>query len=216
MSKVIIMLGAPGSGKGTQSKKISEHFNIPHISTGDMLREEIKQQTELGQQIKKIVDQGGLVSDDIMIELVRKRLSQADCQSAALLDGFPRTLQQAELLEPVIEKYHKTIAILLDVDDEEIVQRAANRLSCKQCGSIFNKLKDDVAANLCLNCGHELSKRSDDQPDVIRQRQAVYHDQTKPLIGYYDKIKVLTSFDGSQLPEAVFEEIVKYIEEVAF
>ena len=176
----IIMLGAPGSGKGTMAKLIASDFEIPHISTGDIFRENIKNQTEIGKQAKELIDKGELVPDEITIKIVENRLKENDCQNGFILDGFPRNIAQAKALE-TFAKIDRVI--LLDVSDEEIERRIVGRRACKNCGEIYNI--DTYNKNACEKCGGELYQRDDDKLETVRHRLQVYKKQTAPLIEYY-------------------------------
>lgn len=199
----LVLLGPPGAGKGTQAVGICEKYNVPHISTGDILRNEIKQGTELGKQAKSYMDAGGLVPDDVVIGIVVSRLSQPDCQKGALFDGFPRTLAQAEALDRQVKI---DIAVNIDVPDENIIERLSGRRVCKGCGATYHV--STLGGNVvCQSCGGELIQRSDDAPETIQNRLSVYHDQTTPLIQYYQSKGILQTVDGSQPIEKVFEDI---------
>ncbi len=176
----IIMLGAPGSGKGTMAKLIANDFEIPHISTGDIFRENIKNQTEIGKQAKELIDKGELVSDEITIKIVENRLKEDDCKNGFILDGFPRNLVQAKALEN-FAKIDRVI--LLEVPDEEIERRIVGRRACKNCGEIYNI--DTYNKKACEKCGGELYQRDDDKLETVRHRLQVYKKQTAPLIEYY-------------------------------
>ena len=176
----IIMLGAPGSGKGTMAKLIASDFEIPHISTGDIFRENIKNQTEIGKQAKELIDKGELVPDEITIKIVENRLKENDCQKGFILDGFPRNIAQAKALE-TFAKIDRVI--LLDVSDEEIERRIVGRRACKNCGEIYNLETYDKQT--CEKCGGELYQRDDDKLETVRHRLQVYKKQTAPLIEYY-------------------------------
>ena len=196
----LIMLGAPGSGKGTMAKLIAKDFELPHISTGDIFRENIKNQTEIGKQAKAIMDKGELVPDEITIKIVENRLKEDDCKDGFILDGFPRNLIQARALE----KFAKIDrVILLDVPNEEIERRIAGRRACRDCGEIYNTETYDKTT--CAKCGGELYQRDDDKLETVRNRLEVYEKQTAPLIDFYqDKIY---RAEGKDTPQETYEPV---------
>ncbi|MFT4177831.1 MAG: adenylate kinase [Luteolibacter sp.] len=204
------MLGAPGAGKGTQAKKIAEKYGIPHISTGDIFRSNIKEGTELGRKAKEYIDQGALVPDALTIGMLMDRIQNEDCKNGYVLDGFPRTIPQAESLKEALSERGQKIdfAINVDVADENIINRMAGRRACVSCGAtyhlVFNPSK---VPGICDVCGAELILRDDDKPETVQKRLLVYHDQTKPLIEYYGKTGVLVSVDGTQDLNKVFTDI---------
>lgn len=201
----IVLLGAPGSGKGTQAARISEEFGIPAISTGDMLRENIHAGTELGLKAKAFMDEGELVPDDIVLEMVGERFKQPDCANGCLLDGFPRTIPQAEALEKVAAP---TIALLIDVPDEVIEKRMSGRRVCPECGHTYHIVNiPPKVEGICDNCGAELMRREDDDPETVRERLHVYHEQTEPLADFYRGRGILKRVDGTQELDAAAEEI---------
>lgn len=210
----IIMLGAPGAGKGTQAKKIAEKYHIPHISTGDIFRANIKNGTELGMKAKSYMDQGQLVPDDVTIGMLLDRISQEDCAEGYVLDGFPRTIPQAVSLTKALEERGESMdyAINVDVPDQAIVTRMAGRRACLACGAtyhiVYNAPKKE---NVCDVCGEGLVLRDDDKPETVQKRLTVYHDQTKPLIDYYGKAGILVTVDGTQDLNKVFEDIVSVL-----
>lgn len=210
----IIMLGAPGAGKGTQAKTIAEKYHIPHISTGDIFRANIKNGTELGMKAKSYMDQGQLVPDDVTIGMLLDRISQEDCAEGYVLDGFPRTIPQAESLTKALEERGESMdyAINVDVPDQAIVTRMAGRRACLACGAtyhiVYNAPKKE---NVCDVCGEGLVLRDDDKPETVQKRLTVYHDQTKPLIDYYGKAGILVTVDGTQDLNKVFEDIVSVL-----
>jgi len=207
---VVILLGPPGSGKGTQAKRLSEELNIPHISTGDLFRENLRKQTALGKKVKHYLDSGNLVPDAIVVDMLKERVSQPDCHNGYLLDGFPRTLPQAEELEAILDDHVKLHVINLSVADDLIVKRIEGRLSCTKCGRIYNKYFSPPShEGTCDECDGELVHRSDDNAEVIKERLKVYHEQTAPLEAYYQKKGVLKTVNGEQNPDAVFEELVQ-------
>jgi len=214
----LILLGPPGSGKGTQAKLIVEKYGIPQISTGDMLREAVAKGTELGKEAKKYMDAGQLVPDEVVIGIVKERLQEPDCEKGFILDGFPRTIPQAEALDKMLDELGKKIdaVINIQVPEEEVVKRIVNRRTCKKCGAvyhlIYNPPKED---NKCDKCGGELYQRDDDKEETVRQRYKVYKEQTEPLVDYYSKKGVLYNIDGTKSIEEVFNEIDKILQKLA-
>ena len=212
----IIMLGAPGAGKGTQAKMIASKYQIPHISTGDIFRSNIKNGTELGKKAKEYMDQGLLVPDELTCDLVVDRIAQEDCARGYILDGFPRTIPQAEALENALKKMNTSIDYAIDVDvpDENIISRMSGRRVCVGCGAtyhlIFKKPKVD---GVCDICGDKLILRSDDEPETVGKRLKVYHEQTQPLIDFYSARNVLKTVDGTLPMEEVFSAIVNILGE---
>lgn len=207
----IIMLGAPGAGKGTQAKRIAKKYNIPHISTGDIFRANIKEGTELGKRAKEYMDKGELVPDDITIGMLLDRIHKSDCKDGFVLDGFPRTIPQAKSLTEALSKLNESIdyAINIDVPDESIITRMSGRRACLSCGSTYHiKYSAPKKENICDNCGSELVIRDDDKPETVKKRLDVYHKQTQPLIDYYDSEKILASVDGTKDMEEVFLDII--------
>lgn len=210
----IIMLGAPGAGKGTQAKKIAEKYGIPHISTGDIFRANIKGGTELGMKAKSYMDQGQLVPDDVTIGMLLDRISDADCADGYVLDGFPRTIPQAESLTKALETRGEKMDYAIDVDvpDEAIVNRMSGRRACLKCGAtyhiVYNAPKTE---GVCDACGDKLVLREDDKPETVQKRLTVYHDQTQPLIDYYKKAGILKTVDGTKDLNDVFADIVNIL-----
>ena len=210
----IIMLGAPGAGKGTQAKQIADKYSIPHISTGDIFRANIKNGTELGQKAKKYMDQGLLVPDELTLELIMDRFQNPDCANGYVLDGFPRTIPQAEALTAALEKNGETIdyAINVEVPDENIVARMSGRRACLACGATYHVVYAPTKEEgICDRCGEKLVLRDDDKPETVKKRLDVYHSQTQPLIDYYTKQGKLVEVDGTQNVDAVFDAIVKIL-----
>lgn len=207
----IIMLGAPGAGKGTQAKQIADKYQIPHISTGDIFRANIKNNTELGQKAKEYMDQGMLVPDELTCDLVMDRIKQEDCKNGFVLDGFPRTIPQAEALDNALEAIGEKMDYAIDVDvpDENIVNRMGGRRACLNCGATYHIVSIPTKVEgICDRCGNEVVLRDDDKPETVQKRLSVYHEQTQPLIDYYKKQNILRSVDGTQPMERVFEAIV--------
>ncbi|MBQ4529289.1 MAG: adenylate kinase [Lachnospiraceae bacterium] len=210
----LIMLGAPGAGKGTQAKKIAEKYQIPHISTGDIFRANIKNGTELGQKAKTYMDQGLLVPDELVVDLVMDRFAQDDCKNGYVLDGFPRTIPQAEALDAALEKAGAKIdyAINVEVPDENIIRRMSGRRACVACGATYHIVHiPPKAEGVCDTCGKELILRDDDKPETVKKRLDVYHEQTQPLIDYYTEKGALVEVDGTVDMEDVFNAIVKIL-----
>ena len=206
----IIMLGAPGAGKGTQAKMIAEKFGIPHVSTGDIFRANIKEGTELGREAKKYMDQGLLVPDELTVKILLDRVAKEDCAGGYVLDGFPRTIPQAEVLDAALDKLNEKIdyAVNVDVPDENIVKRMSGRRACLKCGATFHvEHIPPKQEGICDSCGGELVLRDDDKQETVQNRLKVYHDQTQPLIDYYTKKGVLKSVDGTVEMQKVFEAI---------
>lgn len=210
----IIMLGAPGAGKGTQAKQIAGKYSIPHISTGDIFRANIKNGTELGKKAKEYMDQGLLVPDELTCDLVVDRIGQDDCKNGFVLDGFPRTIPQAEALTDALNKLGEKMDYAIDVDvpDENIVKRMSGRRACLDCGATYHVVSiPPKKEGICDACGSKLVLRDDDKPETVQKRLDVYHEQTQPLIDYYKKAGILKSVDGTQPMEDVFAEIVKIL-----
>lgn len=206
----IIMLGAPGAGKGTQAKLIAEKYQVPHISTGDIFRTNIKNGTELGMEAKKYMDQGLLVPDELTVKILLDRVAQADCKNGYVLDGFPRTIPQAEVLDEALTKLGEKIdfAINVDVPDENIVRRMSGRRACLKCGATYHiEHVPPKAEGMCDACGSELVLRDDDKPETVQNRLKVYHDQTQPLIDFYTEKGVLRTVDGTVDMQDVFKAI---------
>ncbi len=202
----IIFLGAPGSGKGTHATRVKTELGVPHISTGDIFRENIKGGTPLGVLAKSYIDKGALVPDDVVIKIVEDRLSREDCKNGFILDGFPRTIYQAEALKKIADI---DVVINLVVDDEAIVKRVAGRRMCR-CGETYNVAFLN-GATTCAKCGAELYQREDDKEETVKSRLEVYHKETAPLIDYYRKEGLLKDVDGSQGIEAVYNDIMKVL-----
>ncbi len=210
----IIMLGAPGAGKGTQAKKIADKYQIPHISTGDIFRANIKNGTELGKKAKTYMDQGLLVPDELVVDLVVDRLAQEDCKGGCVLDGFPRTIPQAESLDAALASKGEAIDYAIDVDvpDENIINRMSGRRACVGCGATYHIVYAPTKAEgICDRCGEKLILRDDDKAETVKKRLDVYHEQTQPLIDYYTTKNVLKSVDGTQDMEKVFGDIVNIL-----
>ena len=206
----IIMLGAPGAGKGTQAKMIADKYGVPHISTGDIFRANIKNGTELGMEAKKYMDQGLLVPDELTVRILLDRVAQDDCKNGYVLDGFPRTIPQAEVLDCELTKLgdHIDYAINVDVPDENIVKRMSGRRACLTCGATYHiEHVPPKKEGICDVCGSELVLRDDDKPETVKNRLNVYHEQTQPLIDFYTEKGVLKTVDGTVPMEEVFAAI---------
>lgn len=207
----IIMLGAPGAGKGTQAKMIADKYGVPHVSTGDIFRANIKNGTELGKEAKKYMDQGLLVPDELTVKILLDRVAQDDCKAGYVLDGFPRTIPQAEVLDKALNELGEKIdyAINVDVPDENIVKRMSGRRACVNCGATYHiEHIPPKVADVCDKCGQGLILRDDDKPETVLNRLKVYHDQTQPLIDFYSNKGVLKNVDGTVDMKEVFEAIV--------
>ena len=211
----IVMLGAPGAGKGTQAKKIAAKYAVPHISTGDIFRANIKEGTELGLKAKQYMDQGLLVPDELTVDLVIDRLSQDDCKKGYILDGFPRTIPQAEALDAALAKRGEKMDFAIDVDvpDENIISRMSGRRACTGCGATYHIVYNpSKKGDVCEVCGETLILRDDDKPETVQKRLTVYHDQTQPLIDYYTGQNILKTVDGTQDMNDVFAAITEILE----
>ena len=212
----IIMLGAPGAGKGTQAKMIADKYQVPHISTGDIFRANIKNGTELGKKAKTFMDQGLLVPDELVVDLVVDRVAQDDCVNGYVLDGFPRTIPQATALDEALIKKGTGIdyALNVDVPDENIIRRMSGRRACVNCGATYHIVHIPTKVEgICDRCGSELILRDDDKPETVQKRLNVYHEQTQPLIDYYSKAGILVSVDGTKDMLEVFDDIQKILGE---
>lgn len=211
MDMKIIMLGAPGAGKGTQAKMIAEQYAIPHISTGDIFRANIKNGTDLGMEAKKYMDQGLLVPDELTVRILLDRVAKDDCRDGYVLDGFPRTIPQAQVLDKALEEIEDKIDFAIDVDvpDENIIKRMGGRRSCSKCGAIYHlEYIPPETEGICDGCQGELVLRDDDKPETVKNRLDVYHKQTQPLIDFYEKKGILKTVDGTQNMKDVFAAIV--------
>ena len=210
----IVMLGAPGAGKGTQAKMIASKYQIPHISTGDIFRANIKNGTELGKKAKSYMDQGLLVPDELTVDLVIDRLANDDCKNGYILDGFPRTIPQAEALDAALAKLGEKMDYAIDVDvpDENIVSRMSGRRACTGCGATYHIVYNpSKKGDCCEVCGEKLVLRDDDKPETVQKRLNVYHEQTQPLIDYYTKQGILKAVDGTQDMNDVFTAITNIL-----
>lgn len=211
----IILLGPPGAGKGTQAKKIQEHYKFPHISTGDILRENINNNTSLGLKAKSYMSRGELVPDELLITIIKDRLSKKDCQNGFMLDGYPRTIPQADALQMILTESGEMVDAVLNisVDDEELIKRLSGRRMCK-CGASYHIIFNPPAQeDVCNICKGKLYQREDDKSETVRNRLNVYKKQTQPLINYYANKKILKTIDGSKEIPQIFEEIKEVLEE---
>lgn len=211
--KVTIIMGPPGSGKGTQAVRISKHLNVPHISTGDLLRKNIKEQTKLGEKAQKYMDSGQYVPDYLVLDMLFDRVAKEDCKNGYVLDGVPRTLAQAKALDRRFENTHAEINIIyLSVPDEVVLERLGGRLTCKHCGHIHHKLKHPPQnEGVCDVCGGTLEQRNDDKVEVIIERLNVYRKHTEPVVDYYKKSHHLHILDGEAKADEVFGELVSFL-----
>lgn len=211
----IIMLGAPGAGKGTQAIMIAEKYGLPHVSTGDIFRANIKNGTELGKEAKKYMDQGLLVPDELTVKILLDRVAKDDCKNGYVLDGFPRTIPQAEVLDKALTDLGDAIDVAIDVNvpDENIVKRMSGRRACLSCGATYHiEHVPPKQEGICDHCGQSLVLRDDDKPETVQNRLKVYHDQTQPLIDYYAGKGILRTVDGTQAMTDVFAAIVGILE----
>ena len=212
----VIMLGAPGAGKGTQAKKIAARYNIPHIATGDIFRMNIKQGTELGKKAKTYMDQGLLVPDELVVDIVVDRLKKEDCANGYVLDGFPRTIPQAEAHTEILKGIEKKLDCVLEfnVPDENIIKRMSGRRVCINCGASYHlEYNPPKTPNVCDACGHDVVLRYDDAPETVKKRLEIYHEQTQPLIDFYSGTGILKTIDGTLEIEEVFQNIVNVLGE---
>lgn len=211
----VIMLGAPGAGKGTQAKMIADQYGIPHISTGDIFRANIKNGTELGMEAKKYMDQGQLVPDELTVKILLDRVAQDDCKNGYVLDGFPRTIPQAEVLEKALSELNEKVDYAIDVNvpDENIIKRMSGRRACLSCGATYHiEHVPPRQEGICDRCGKELVLRDDDKPETVKNRLSVYHEQTQPLIDFYTKRGILKTVDGTKDMQDVFAAIVSILD----
>lgn len=211
----LILMGLPGAGKGTQAEKINEKYNIPHISTGDMFRLAIKEGTDLGVKAKEYMDQGDLVPDEVTIGIVKERLSKADCANGFLLDGFPRTIAQAEALQQLLTELNRSIDYVLHVDvpEDKLVERLTGRRICPTCGTTYHVVYNPPKVEgICDKDGSELIQRDDDQPETVKKRLSVNIEQTKPLLDFYQDKGYLVKVDGDRDINVVFQDIQSILE----
>ena len=207
---LVILLGAPGAGKGTQAEQIVDRYKLTHISTGDILRASIKKGTSLGQKAKEYLDKGELVPDEVVVEIVKERLKEPDCESGALLDGFPRTVEQAQQLDQVLQEMGRELnaVIYITVDEEELISRLTGLRICRECGATYHmKFNPPQVRNVCDQCGGELYQREDDTVDTVKQRIKVFREQTEPLSNFYQEKGLLFKVEGNQDIQEVFNQI---------
>ncbi|MCR5236588.1 MAG: adenylate kinase [Lachnospiraceae bacterium] len=211
----IVMLGAPGAGKGTQAEKLASKYGLPHVSTGDIFRKNIKEGTELGKEAKGYMDAGALVPDELTVRLLLDRVSNDDCDLGYILDGFPRTIPQAEALDRELAKLEEKIdfAINVEVPDDNIIERMSGRRACLKCGATYHlQYIPPKKEGICDECGSELVIRDDDKPETVKNRLATYHEQTQPLVDYYKKQGVYHEVDGTKDVDSVFDSIRDILE----
>ncbi len=211
----IIMLGAPGAGKGTQAKMIADKYHVPHISTGDIFRSNIKNNTELGLEAKKYMDLGQLVPDELTVKILLDRVAQDDCKEGYVLDGFPRTIPQATVLEEALKKLQDAIDYAIDVDvpDDSIIRRMSGRRACVGCGSTYHVVYAKTKVeDVCDRCNEQLILRDDDKPETVLNRLTIYHEQTQPLIDFYTERGILRTVDGTLDMKEVFQAIIHILE----
>lgn len=209
----LVIFGRQGAGKGTQAERLAEHFGIPHISTGDMLRSAVREGTEFGQQAKQIMDAGDLVPDEVMLGIVQERLAEPDAESGWLLDGFPRTLQQARDLVALVGEDHIDLAIDLDVPEDVVVERISSRRVCSNCGAIYSTSNPPSNGTTCDRCGGEVVHRDDDTEEAVRHRLELYAQQTVPAVEWFAELGRLVRVDGDAAPDTVTEELLSVISE---
>jgi adenylate kinase len=212
----LILLGPPGAGKGSQATLLSQALEVPHISTGDIFRANIKDKTELGMRVKSILDSGGLVPDDLTMEIVRDRLSREDCRNGFIMDGFPRTIPQAEMFGEMLREGGQSLdaVINLVVSDDVIVKRMSGRRMCR-CGAVYHLVSNPPRVEgICDSCGAPLFIREDDREETVLKRLETYHRQTSPLIDYYGKLGLVMDFDGVKRIEEAFSDIMKALDEI--
>lgn len=212
MSKNLIFLGAPGAGKGTQADLICSHYQIPHISTGDIIRQALKTGTELGKQAKGYIEKGLLVPDELVIDIIKERIIKEDCKDGFVLDGFPRTIAQAEALDNMGVKIDKVLNI--HVEDSDIIKRMSGRRVCDKCGSTFHiEFNPSKNGEMCDKCTGTLIQRKDDKPEIVKDRLDVYHKETEPLINYYEKQNKLFTINGKADIDEITKEAIEIIEQ---
>jgi adenylate kinase len=209
----LIVLGKQGAGKGTQSTVLAEKYGVPHVSTGDILRNAVAAGSELGKQVESILHAGDLVSDDLVNQLIRERFKEADAQKGVVLDGFPRTIGQAEALEEMLGDDGIKLCINLDVPTELVTQRLSSRRVCQECGTTYKDSDVEAISGTCSNCGGDVIQRTDDYPDAIRKRLETYERDTEPLLAFYGARGLLVTVDGDQRPDEVTTEIMRVVHE---
>jgi len=217
MGRVVVMLGPPGSGKGTQAKRLVDVLGTPHVSSGDLFRHHLSEETDLGRLAQGYMERGELVPDDVTVKMVMERISQPDCEEGVILDGFPRTLTQAEALDEALAGRGLAVSIvpLIEVSDEEVVRRLTARRVCEDCGAVYNLVFDPPEhEGVCDVCGGHLYQREDDNPETVRHRLYTYYKETSPLIGYYFAQDLLVEIDGEQALADVQRDLRAAIEAV--
>jgi len=210
----LVLLGAPGAGKGTQAQVISEKFSIPHISTGDIFRSNIKNGTDMGKKAKEYIDKGLLVPDEVTINIVKDRLKESDCKNGFILDGFPRTIPQAEALDGVLSDLGTSLdfVVNISVSDNEIIERLSGRRVCQKCGKSYHiKYNPPTVGGVCDACASKVIQRDDDKEETVMRRIRTYHEQTEPLIDYYGKKGILLTIEGQELIEDTTKEVMKVL-----
>ncbi len=211
----IVMLGAPGAGKGTQAKMLADRYGIPHISTGDIFRQNLKDNTPLGQKVKSYMDSGRLVPDELVVDIVMDRIKKPDCMKGFIFDGFPRTIPQAEALTYALNNQNEKIdyAIEINVPDENIIKRMGGRRACVGCGATYHvEFNAPKVEGICDVCGKELILREDDKPETVKERLAIYHAETQPLIDFYQKLNAHVEIDGTQDIKKVLQDIIDVLD----
>lgn len=214
---LIVIMGPPGAGKGTQAEKLAKEFALPHISTGDIFRSAVKEGTEMGKKAKEYMDKGMLIPDEIVIGIVKERLAKPDCSAGVLLDGFPRTVEQAEALDEVLDELQLKISAVVNVDvhEEELISRLTGRRVCRNCGATYHlKFNPPKVRNICDHCSGELYQRSDDTIDTVKERLAIYQKQTFPIIEYYERQDLFKNVDGARDIDAVFEDLADHLKNI--
>jgi adenylate kinase len=208
----IILLGAPGSGKGTQGDLVTKKYGFPRISTGDLLREAVALETPLGKEAKAIMERGDLVADDLVVKMVEERITKPDCTEGYILDGFPRTINQARKLEN-IDKNHQEVVIEIYLSDQVVIDRLSTRRICSSCGTIYNLLDHTPEAeNICNVCSGKIIRRDDDKPEVIQERLKIYHEQTEPLVDYYETKTNYFQINGEGTIEEIFARVCEVLD----
>lgn len=211
MGRFVVLLGSPGAGKGTQARLLAQALGIPHVSSGDLFRDNLGRKTELGLLAKQYMDRGALVPDDVTVRMVAERLGRPDCAQGAILDGFPRTLEQAEALDNLLAERGQRVAIvpLIEVRDEEVIRRLSARRTCRKCGAVYNLVSDPPRVEgVCDACGGALYQRDDDTPETVHNRLYTYYKETAPLVGYYFARRLLCKIDGERSIEDVQADLM--------
>jgi adenylate kinase len=214
---LVVIMGPPGAGKGTQAEKLAKEFALPHISTGEIFRGAVKEGTEMGKKAKEYMDKGMLVPDEIVIGIVKERLAKPDCNEGVLLDGFPRTVEQAEALDEVLDELQIKISAVVNVDvhEEELISRLTGRRVCRNCGATYHlKFNPPKVRNICDHCSGELYQRSDDTIDTVKERLVIYQKQTFPIIEYYEHQDLFKSVDGARGIDEVFDDLADHLKKI--